>query len=299
MMASPSVSPTSIVESTSHILMRPGYFHNADINLFPVYDPLLVQNAFEHNLAMEYDFPQGGCQQRAHLTSMLLEKRFNIQHGKCWLFAPAALTKGDYRTLYVRDNNGLSYDNLICWNYHVAPVVRVQQGDTIVSVVFDASQKRDAPMLLDEWFESIGNSAIGQYSFLLPDKYFFNCFYENNLLTTIFDGTFYDYSDADRNDLTMEKGLAVNDMAMQMYRTYIKPLQNFPQPEDNHRLEDLKMIFGNSTVLDLLFNQGISGIATNTTHRYAITHYSDIMREAKDFFHERLVYWTGVVNQLL
>ncbi len=97
----------------------------------------------------------------------------------------------------------------------------------------------------------------------------------------------------------MEKGLAINDMVMKIYHKYIQPLMMDDNTANAAKLEDLKAVFGNSTALDLLFSQNISAYTDNTTHRYVITHYSDIIKEAKEIFNERLFFWTNFVNTLL
>ena len=102
-----------------------------------------------------------------------------------------------------------------------------------------------------------------------------------------------------KDNLMMEKGLAVNDMALAIYRKYLKPLIENPIPEDEVKLTDLKEIFGNSTALDLLFSQNMSGYTDNTSHRYVISNYTDIFQEAKVIFNERLVFWTKFSNDLL
>jgi hypothetical protein len=97
----------------------------------------------------------------------------------------------------------------------------------------------------------------------------------------------------------MEKGLAVNDMVMSIFHKHIQPLMAQNPAGNNTRLNDLKDIFGNSTVLDLLFSQNMSGYTENTSHRYIITHYAEIMMEAKMIFSSRLIFWTKFTNTLL
>jgi hypothetical protein len=230
---------------------------------------------------------------------MILDKKFNIEHCKLWLFSPAALDMNDTRTLYIEDKNGLSSSGKVEWNYHVVPVVQVQAASTIDTLIIDPSINRHQPVQMGDWFNSIGNSDTGKYSFLLPDKYFFNCFYEGNLMTNIFDGTFFDFMNQPKDDLVVERSLALNDMAMKIYHAHIRPLLNAANASDENRLEDLKAVFGNATILDLLFAQNISGNTENTTHRYVLTRYSDITQEAKHFFNERLLFWTKFTNTLL
>jgi len=282
--------------------MQPTYFHNADVTILKVYDLPVIQQAFNsisNSFDIEFNYPQGGCQQRAQVMSMILDKKFNIEHCKLWLFAPAAMDMNETITLYIEDKNGLSPSGKIEWNYHVVPVVQVRDTNAIDTLVIDPSINRNEPMSMEAWFNSIGNSDAGKYSFLLPDKYFFNCFYSGNEMTSIFDGSFVDFINQAKDDLAVERSLALNDMAIKIYCTYIQPLKNTSDPAGIKKLEDLKAVFGNSTILDLLFAQNISGKTENTTHRYVITSYSDIMQEAKHFYNERLLYWTKFTNTLL
>ncbi|HRH59565.1 MAG TPA: protein-glutamine glutaminase family protein, partial [Chitinophagaceae bacterium] len=266
--------------------MSPAYFPNAELSYLKIYDIDAIQQAFDsiaHNSQIEFNFPQGGCQQRAQIMSILLDKKFRIDHCKVWLFPPVALYIGDARTLFIEDMNGLTPGNRIEWNYHVAPVVQVRRGNEVMTMVIDPSINSNAPLLLNEWFALIGNSSVSKYSFLLPDKYFFYCCYaSNNTLTTIFDGNFFNYENAMKDDLTMEKGLAVNDMAMRIFHKYIQPLTVSENEADATKLKDLKEIFGNTTSLDMIFSQNISGYSLNTKLRYVMTHYSAIMDEARN-----------------
>jgi len=283
--------------------MWPTFVPADDITQQKNYDLLTVKNAFNsivQQTQIDFDFCQGGCQQRAHLMSMLLYKQFNIEHSKIWMFAPAALYYNDARTFFVEDKNKLSPFDIVNWNYHVTPAVMVNENDVINFYVIDPCIDKTQPILLHTFFKSIGNAATGQYSFYHPGKYFFNNLRTkdgNN--TPIFDGTFVEYTNPDKDDLILEKGLAVNDAAMAIYHKYIKPLMDAANEADKQKLEDLKAIFGNATALDMLLSQNLSAYTDNTNHRYVITRYSDIMLDAKIIFNARLVYWTGFVNNLL
>jgi hypothetical protein len=284
--------------------MWPVYLPYYDVTKQKVYSFSVIREAFEYisySSAIEFDFPQGGCQQRAQIMSLILSKLFKIQHSKIWLFAPAALYENNAVTLFVEDKNGLSPNNVVNWNFHLAPAVRAQnENGEIDTYIIDPSICRNKPLTINDWFSSMGNSETCQYSFLTPEYYFFNCKYNfNNELTTVFDGTFFEFMNPVKDNLLMEKGLAVNDMAMTIYQKYIKPLLHVSKEEDNRKLNDLKDVFGNSTALDLLFSQNMSGYTENTSHRYIITNYSDIMKEAKMIFSDRLIFWTLFVNTLL
>lgn len=268
------------------------------------YDYSIIKKAFDeisNASQIEFNFPQGGCQQRSHLMSMILSKKFNIEHSKIWLFSPAALYPNDMTSMFIEDKNKLSSNNSINWNYHTAPIVKVNTENGIEQrLVVDPSLNRKEPLPLQDWLKSIGNSEFCKYTFLLPEKYFFNCKYDDNSqLTNIFDGSFFEFINPAKDNLVLEKGLAAADMAILIYEKYIKPLMNSAVPVNETMLLDLKEIFGNATALDLLFSQNLSGNTDNTSYRYVLTNYGPIMKEAKQFFHERLLHWTNFTNKLL
>lgn len=285
--------------------MQPNYIPYADINLLPVYNYEEVQQAFKSlskNWGIEFDFPHGGCQQRAQILSLLLHKKFNLQHLKVWLFAPAALYQNDKRMLQLIDKNYLSPTDHIEWSFHVAPIIRIKENDVVETYVIDPSVNRDKPIKITDWLAALGNSNTSQYSFLMPEKYFFNSSYhtdENQMLTMLFDGSFYDYVNPAKDNLAVEKGLAINDLAKIIYHKHIVQLLNCTEEKDKLKLEDLKAIFGNATAMDMLFSQNISGYTDNTTMRYVITHYEAIFKEAKEIFNNKVIYWTSIINQLL
>lgn len=276
----------------------PTYFHNADVKQLPVYPYNIIAGIFNQLATasnIQFTYPQGGCQQRAQLMSMLLTKNSHIQHCKVWLFAPVTLHENDNRTLYIKDVNNLTNEDDIQWNYHVAPIVQVELNGNVSLMVIDPSINFKAPHQLNNWFAGIGNSNISNYTFTSPGSYFFNCVYNNNQLTTIFDGSFYNYEDEDKNDLTLEKGLALNDVAIAIFEKFIQPAAT----NNTQRIYDLKEIFGNATAMDLLFAQNISGQTPQTKLRYALGSYPNVMREAQQLFDERVVYWMGVTNKLM
>jgi hypothetical protein len=167
-------------------------------------------------------------------------------------------------------------------------------------MVLDPSIKCSGPIVLRDWLKSMQNSNVSKYTFLNSDRYFFNAQYDQSgNLTTVINGYFYEYDQASKDDLLVEKGLALNDMAMYMYKKHMKPLMDSALPEDQEKLNDLKAIFGNATVLDCLFSQNTSPKSKATTQRYAISHYPELIKEAKDVFNDRLIYWTTLTNKLI
>ncbi len=285
--------------------MWPTYIPYADIDLLKVHEIEAIQYAFDsivNDFGIEFNFPHGGCQQRAQLMSMILNKKFGIEHLKIWLFAPAALYEKQTGMLQLVDKSYLSPTEHIEWSFHVAPVVKINTEAGVQTFVIDPSVDRFRPLLINDWFTALGNSHTGQYSFLLPEKYFFNSSYhtdEDNMMTMLFDGSFYDFVNPAKDNLAVEKGLAVNDVVKRIYDQHIVMLLQKEDIDSIKKLEDMKAIFGNATAMDMLFSQNISGYTDNTTMRYTLTNYPAIIKEAKSIFNERLFYWMGVMNDLL
>ena len=195
--------------------------------------------------------------------------------------------------------NEFAEDKRIEWNYHVVPVVDLKTANDTCQMILDPSLDKSRLLPLSEFFTMIGNAGISRYTFMLPDKYFFNTSVVDNMPTNIFDGSFFDFDECVKDDLTMEKGLASNDMAMKIYNSHVQHLVQSTDDNEIRKLNDLKAIFGNATAVDLLFSQNISGKSANTSYRYVMKNYPGIMEEARRIFYSRLAYWTEFTNALL
>ena len=281
--------------------MKPAYFENLNIHKLKVYPESIVITAF-NNIATiledEYNYPQGGCQQRAHMGSLLLDKKHNIEHAKIWLFAAGTLTASNTSMLEIKDKNRFTPGNKIQWGYHVAPVVNIKKNNKTILHVIDPALNKNKPITIDAWLRAITNSASGSFTYTSSNTYFFNCYPGNNgTLSTIFDGTFYEYDKENQQNLVLEKGIAICSTAMYIFRNHIQPIQT--ASKNKKKIGDLKAIFGNATAIDCVVAQNASANTPNTVARYVITHHAAILNEAKTFFNERLVHWVNFTNHLL
>ena len=120
--------------------MKPAYFENFNVNKLKAYAESTVTAAF-NNIATilqdEYNYPQGGCQQRAHMSSLLLDKKHTIEHAKIWLFAAGTLTASNKTMLEIKDKNRFTPGNKIQWGYHVAPVVKIKKNNKTTLHIID------------------------------------------------------------------------------------------------------------------------------------------------------------------
>lgn len=164
--------------------------------------------------------------------------------------------------------------------------------------VLDPSLSPNEPVLLADWFKLIGNSKSSKYTFLTSDIYFFNTLPGENVLS----GYFYNFGGFGEGNLTLEMGLALNDVAMAVYKKHIVPINNSSTTSDKSKVKILKTVFGNSTTIHKILTEnssGNNGDNPDTTHRSLLTNYPEIITEARTLFQERIMFWMKKTNKLL
>ncbi len=279
--------------------------YTADLNSLKHYKLSEIKPIFDSiaNSGIQFNYPQGGCQNRAQIMSTLLSKKFNIQYCRVWLFPPADLYDGDNRKLEIYDKNQLTDNNIIQWNYHVAPCVLVDNDGKIDTLIIDPALDKTKPLKLIDWLKSISNSDISKYTFLSSEWYFFET--NNNKKIS---GKFYKFQVDNRywtdnyRNLTMEKGLAINDMAIYVLSKYILPLRQTNNKLDSTDLTNLKKVFGNVDALTYLFSYQTSyqgrSVSDNIILRSLQEAYPELMTDAMKYYFDRLNFWTKEVRFL-
>lgn len=65
--------------------------YTIDLSALKSYNSLEIQQVFNSicKTGIEFNFPQGGCQQRAQIMSMMLQQVYKIEHCKCGSFLQA------------------------------------------------------------------------------------------------------------------------------------------------------------------------------------------------------------------
>ncbi|RPI13473.1 MAG: hypothetical protein EHM58_18430 [Ignavibacteriae bacterium] len=112
------------------------------------------------------------CSYRAHLMAAILEKNFpGVNTAKVWLFA-------DYKRESQEDiYRYKSYIHLSSdagcnkWGYHVAPILIIEQGNSIDTMVIDHSTQRK-PEKLKEWAEKLVQKGSKGFIIIKDKKYY-------------------------------------------------------------------------------------------------------------------------------
>jgi hypothetical protein len=249
-----------------------------------------ISKAFSAIIAsgMEFGYPQGGCQQRAEMMHSILHD-INIDHAKIWLFAPANIQIGSNIALEIADQNKLVADNIIKWNYHVAPIVLSSKGDTLV---LDPALNKNAPLKIREWFKAMKNSNVSSYTVLDPNYYFF--FTDNNSKIT---GCFYKYEpmagySTMYDKCVVERELAINDLAIFLKKKLDNGYQD-PSNQIRALVSDVNNMINFFTASDRekSYLQGISV-------RNLLTNHSALINEAMKYYSDRLTFWINAKNKL-
>ncbi|WP_333577774.1 protein-glutamine glutaminase family protein [Sphingobacterium sp.] len=277
----------------------------SDLKTLKTYSYAEVKKAFDEILksGLEFNYPQGGCQNRAQYMSLLLEKKLNIQHAKIWLFSPADLYAGNQTSLEIADKNQLAPESTIKWLYHVAPCVLTNENGKIDTLVIDPSLDNSQPMKLSSWLKSMKNANVSKYTFLNPKLYFFETT-NNNIIS----GVFYKFEKDPRfatdnyMNLSLEKSLAINDLAIYTLNKYISPLKQSTKESDITKLNDLRKLFGNVSALTKIFGSLESYVGVyasdNIYSRTLLENYPEIMSDAMKFYMDRYILWTKNLTSL-
>lgn len=235
-----------------------------------------------------FDYPQGGCQNRAEIIHIYLAHKLKIEHAKIWIFAPVNLYPNDNRHLEINDPNGNAKNGVITWKYHVAPaVIRKNFDGKKDTLIIDPSINNKKPMLLNEWLGSMGNSDVSKYTFLESKWYMFNTKNQSSVIN----GFFYPYESHFYEDFhrsTMERGLAANDLAEYM----MKKLED-GYVDTNGRI---KQLLSNQ---DNIYNFFMNPYWIFEGRADLLANHSNFMRKAEEFYWKRLAFWKEKTNKLL
>jgi len=277
---------------------------NANLDALRSVEYARLQEIFEDiskNSDIEFNYPQAACQQRTQYLSMLLTKKYRLDHFRVWLFAPVDLYKESKEHLEIKDINDLSENGVIKWKYHVAPAVKIKDQVYVIDPSLDSKK----PMILDDWLKPFSSSKTSKYSFISSEYYFFYRAYDNSsnppTLLDVINGQFYLYGKNLQDSLTVEQGLAINDTAMSIYRKYILPLKTSKTEADKEKLKKLKLVFGNFNNLQnfLGLKSETNGQIGTTTYRDFYADHGDVAVEAGRIYAERILFWTKKTNELL
>lgn len=255
----------------------------------------------KQNYGIEYRYPQGNCDDRAHYMARIIEKK-GISVAKIWNFAPAKISLVFSDLLTVKDPNNFDPDGTISWGYHVAPIVFVEEKGKFDTLVIDPSLCETA-VNYKQWLKLQGNTN-SFYTFLNSEWY---VFMTTNGLTaedrkdndndrnswepltlpdwfpSTITGDFSQYCMGYKDNHNVEIGLAINETAYLFYLNEIKPIEN--DANQFLLLNDYKTFAGKvgnfeKVLIDRELNNEMT-MDFQIKYRELIEKYRDIFRDKK------------------
>lgn len=244
----------------------------------------VLKSAIELNIPKKHI--NGYCEARADfLCKKIASKVYGpgCEIGKIWAFAPSVYSLIWKKKLTAK--NPLFNEENINWDYHVAPILAVQNGSKTDTVVIDFSIKDKAFINYKEWLKKL-NCEQAIYTFTDDNYYLFytleglkltgagyNGYTTPGNLPKIITGHFWYLAKDDTT--TIPSGLAYNELAIHLAEKYY----------NNPKYNQYKELIKSATKLNemkRIIEGNLNGLP------------QELLDECNQFYKERLGYWIGI-----
>lgn len=243
----------------------------------------VVFEEIRKTLYSAYRYLQGNCHCNAHLASLALKSK-GIKHKKVWIFAPSLYSETSNESLRIYDRNQISPDGWINWGYHVAPIITVNGSD----FVFDYNFSEIRPLSLSEWLNCF---EPGNFKYLIEEADNFLFHTRDYSGKQLFDYRFHPLEGESLQNSWLEKGLAVNETALEMYHECYLPAVRNGGPEE--LLQDYKMLIGRVLNFECVFRD--QAFNRRMTQAFQNRH-SDLIHYYRHTYEHNVIKWKLVVD---
>jgi hypothetical protein len=218
-------------------------------------------------LGIPFGYQQANCHNISHYICTFLKSK-GYHSAKIWAFAPVVYSTSSSKLISFIDKKNISPNGKIDWGYHVAPILQVRIGNKVRKMVIDPGlfpknivryrtwlaklrTRKLIYLIMDsDWY--LYNSSMIPNSQLTPD---YNEFKPNLKLPDWFSDKlitdFFKYEEESEEQHWIEKGLAVNETALALYESEIKPLLHTKMHHET--VENYKMLAGNVFNFETIF----------------------------------------------
>lgn len=246
-----------------------------------------------------FGYQQANCHNISHYISLLFESK-GYSCAKIWAFAPVIYSVSSSKLISFTDKKKLSPNGKIDWGYHVAPILQVKIGNKVRKMVIDPSLFPRGPVRYRTWLGKLKTRKL-IYLIMDSDWYLFNSSiipnsqlqinsdedlqhlnkpnlklpesFSNKLITD-----FFKYEEDCKNNHWIEKGLAINETAIEFYNTEIKPILCLGSYKD--LVKDYKNLVGNVFNFETIFRDEMWNYEMNmefqNKHQIIIAKYRTI-----------------------
>lgn len=253
-----------------------------------------------------FEYQPANCHNISHYVSLFLASK-GYQCAKIWAFAPAVYSTSNSRLISFIDEKNIAPNGTIDWRYHVAPLIEVEIEGKVRKMVIDPGlfpngfvryrtwltklkTKKLIFLIMDsEWylynssmitnaqlqFDSNESSESNQPNIKLPDWFSDKCITD-----------FFKYEEEALKQHWIEKGLAVNETALNFYENEIKPILYSEQHQD--LVTDYKMLVGDVFNFETIFRDNNWNYEMNYDFQ---TKYQDIISHYRSVYSLNLTKW--------
>lgn len=253
-----------------------------------------------------FGYQQANCHNISHYISTLLESK-GYHCAKIWAFAPVVYSTSSSKLISFADKKNFSPTGKIDWGYHVAPILQVRIGNKVRKMVIDPGLFPKSPvryrtwlaklkirklifLIMDsEWYlfnsSVIPNSQIHPYSNEIIDSYQPNVklpeWFSDKLITD-----FFKYEEVSFNEHWVEKGLAINETALDFYDSEIKPL--LLSKQNLELTNDYKRLVGNVFNFETIFRDNNWNYEMDEAFQFK---HQEIIAKYKEIYFFNLQKW--------
>lgn len=251
-------------------------------------------------------YQQANCHNISHYISLLLESR-GYSCAKIWAFAPIIYSVSSSKLISFTDKKKLSPNGKIDWGYHVAPILQVKIGNKVRKMVIDPSLFPKGPVRYRTWLGKLKTKKL-IYLIMDSDWYLFNSSiipnsqfpinseglqqinkpnlklpesFSNKLITD-----FFKYEEECKINHWIEKGLAVNETAIEFYNTEIKPILSMGSQKE--LVNDYKNLVGNVFNFETIFRDGMYNNEMNDEFQ---NKYQIIIEKYRSIYTNNVLKW--------
>lgn len=230
-----------------------------------------------------YRYLQGNCHCHAHLASLILKSK-GIKHRKVWIFAPSRYSEVSAEPFRTIDPNRISPDGQINWGYHVAPLVSVSGMD----YVFDYHFSEHRPISLTHWLNCFDQK---NYKCVIEEADHFLFYTREHEGRQLFNQDFYPLEGESLKNNWLEKGLAINETALEMYRECYLPVLAAGGPDD--LIRDYKLLIGRVLNFECVFRD--QGTNKKMTADFQHKH-GDLILYYRHVYEHNVIKWKLVAD---
>lgn len=258
------------------------------------------------NTLLPVGYQQANCHNLSHFICILLQSK-GIITSKIWAFSPGIYSNSNSQLITFIDKKELSPNGTIDWGYHVAPILNVTDGVQTRQMVIDLGLFPEGLVTYKTWLEKLKTKKLISLmldfewylfnSTMIPNsqlQYDVNGILNSNLkniiLPDIFSDKliddFYKYEDDSEQNQWLEKGLAINETAVEFYNIEIAPLLKLNTQKE--LIHDYKNLVGNVFNFETVFrdNRWNYEMTTDFQNQYYI-----IINKYREIYSNNLIKW--------